>query len=661
MLLGAAAGGTLLLPAWARGASLHRTGPHAGADITPGFDEVRGPHAALTIAAGAYRVGGRTARAVAVNGSIPGPLVRLREGEQARLVVHNHLDEDSSIHWHGLLVPFQYDGVPGVSFPGIRPGESFTYEFPVRQSGTYWWHSHSGLQEQTGHYGPLIIDPAGPDPIRTDRDYVLLLSEFTPLHPHGIMARLKKGEAYFNEHQQSWTDDYPLSGADRRMWARMRMMPTDIADVSGATYTFLANGRGPADGAEFLFRPGERIRLRVINGSAMTFFNLRLPGLPMTVVAADGQAVRPVETDELQIGVAETYDLILEPGTAPAYTIVAEAMDRSGMAVAMLASRPGLRAPVPPLRKPPLLTMADMGMNHGPADQAGHSDARHGDAAHDDPALHAAGHGATIRQPMAHAPMDHASMDHASMDHRAMDHGAMDHGGHAGEADHAGMGPATMAPGIAADHGAADHGTAHHGAMNHGATGHGGMKMRDTSLLPPNVKVGPGLDMVSMAPVDKWDDPGVGLRDVDHRVLRYGQLIAHAPNPDARTPSRLLEIHLTGNMERYMWSFDGQTFSAVSDKPIRFAWNERVRMRLVNDTMMAHPIHLHGMFVELVNGAPAEYQPRKHTLTVQPGASATVDLTADEPGDWAFHCHLLYHMHAGMFQIVSVMPPQGAA
>ncbi|OJY70053.1 MAG: copper-binding protein [Sphingobium sp. 66-54] len=609
-LLGAA-GGALLLPAWARGADLH----HAG--IRPGFDEVRGPDLALTIAAGSYSVAGRTGHAVAVNGSIPGPLVRLREGEKARIVVHNLLPEDSSIHWHGLLLPFQYDGVPGVSFPGIGPGERFTYEFPVRQAGTYWWHSHSGLQEQTGHYGPLIIDPAGPDPIRADRDYVLLLSEFTPRHPHSIMAKLKKGEAYFNRQQQSWTDAYPMTGAERRMWARMRMMPTDISDVGGATYTFLANGRGPADGPEFLFRPGERIRLRVINGSAMTFFNLRLPGLPMTVVAADGQPVRPVATDEVQIGVAETYDLILEPGAAPAYAIVAEAMDRSGMAVAMLANASGLRVPVPPLRPPPLLTMADMGMNHG---EAGHEAAGHSEGDRGEGAGGMEGHG----HPVA-APADHAGPDHVDWSH---------------------------AGSMSADSGAAAPSASH---------GMAGMKMRDTTLLPPDVKLGPGIDMVSMMPVDKWDDPGVGLRDVPHRVLRYGQLIALTPGPDPRSPSRLLELHLTGNMERYMWSFDGEVFSAVSDKPIRFAWNERVRLRLVNDTMMAHPIHLHGMFVELVNGAPPGHQPRKHTLIVQPGASATVDLTADEPGDWAFHCHLLYHMHAGMFQIVTVMPPETAA
>ncbi|MDP4605358.1 MAG: multicopper oxidase domain-containing protein, partial [Erythrobacter sp.] len=308
-------------------------------------------------------------------------------------------------------------------------------------------------------------------------------------------------------------------------------------------------------------REGERIRLRIINGSAMTFFNLRIPGLPLTVIAADGQNVRPVEVDELQIGTAETYDIIIEPGAAEAYTIVAESMDRSGMALATLASRPGARAPIPPPRKPPLLDMGDMGMNHGDMGGGG-------------------GH----------------SMD--------------------------------------------------------------GMKMRDTLLLPPDVKVGPGIDMVSMAPVDKMGDPGLGLRDIEHRVLNYRMLSALEPNRDTRRPSRLLELHLTGNMERYMWSFDGQMYSAVSDVPIRFAWNERVRVKLVNNTMMAHPIHLHGMFFELVNGADAAHQPRKNVVIVQPGASAQFDLTANEPGDWAFHCHLLYHMHGGMMQTVTVMGPE---
>ncbi|GGN44104.1 multicopper oxidase PcoA [Novosphingobium indicum] len=587
----ALAGSAFAAPRWALGASLHDKA------IRPGFDEVGGAAINLTIGHGPRVVQGRRGHATAVNGTVPGPLVRLKEGQTATLNIHNTLDAETSIHWHGLLVPFQMDGVPGVSFPGIPAGGHFTATFPVRQSGTYWWHSHSGLQEQTGHYGPLVIDPAGPDPVSADRDYVLLLSEFTPMHPHTIFDKLKKGEHYFNYQVPSWTDRYPLTGAQRRMWGKMRMMPTDISDVTGSTYTYLANGRGPQEGMEFLFRPGERIRLRIINGSAMTFFNMRIPGLPMTVVAADGQNVRPVEVDEFQIGVAETYDVILEPGRSAAYSIVAEAMDRTGMALATLASQPGARAAVPPLRDPPLLTMADMGMNHG--------------------------------------KMDHGDMDHGKMDHGAMDHAAMGHQGM--DMDEQSGGAMTMDDDSGMD-------------MS-------GMPMRDTSLLPPDVKVGPGIDMVSMNPVDRMGEPGIGLDKVDHRTLDYRKLVALEPNPDTRVPTRLLELHLTGNMERYMWSFDGRKFSAVSDDPIRFANNERVRVRLVNDTMMAHPIHLHGHFFELVNGSEGAHQPRKHTVIVQPGGSAQFDLTANEPGDWAFHCHLLYHMHAGMFQIVTVTPP----
>jgi FtsP/CotA-like multicopper oxidase with cupredoxin domain len=558
LLIGAgAASAFAALPAWAQGHSMHRM--KGGAPIRAGFDEVSGSVIDLTVGQGPRVVQGRKSHGIAVNGSVPGPLIRLKEGTSVRLNVTNTLEEDTSIHWHGLLVPFHMDGVPGISFPGITPGQTFTYEFPVRQAGTYWYHSHSGLQEQLGHYGPLIIDPAGAEPADYDRDYILLLSDYTPLHPHAIMERLRKGENYFNYQQTSWSDDYRLSSADRRMWAEMRMMATDIADVTGSTYTYLANGRGPEEGLEYLFRPGERIRLRIINGSAMTFFNLRIPGLAMTVIAADGQNVKPVEVDEFQIGTAETYDVIVEPRAEEAYAIVAESMDRSGMALAMLASRPGARASVPALRDPPLLDMGDMGMNHG-------------------------------------------------------DHGA----GHSME----------------------------------------GMAMRDTTLLPPDVKTGPGIDMVAMAPVDKLGDPGLGLRDVPHRVLNYRMLSALEPNRDTRTPSRLLELHLTGNMERYMWSFDGEMYSAVSDKPIRFAWNERVRVKLVNNTMMAHPVHLHGMFFELVNGAEAAHQPRKNIVIVQPGASAQFDLTANEPGDWAFHCHLLYHMHGGMMQTVTVMGPE---
>ena len=550
-----AAASALPMPAWATGQSLS----HA----RKGFGEVSGKDIELAIGNHHFATGNRSGHAVAVNGTIPGPLVRLREGQRARLHVTNTLAEDSSIHWHGLLVPFQFDGVPGVSFPGIRPGERFTYDFPIRQSGTYWWHSHSGLQEQAGHYGPIIVESADPDP-RYDRDYVVLLSEFTPLHPHDIMRKLKVGEHYFQRDMLTASEG-TMPGAMRRMWGKMRMNPRDISDVTGSTYTFLVNGHGPQDDLQFAFVPGERVRLRVINGSAMTFFNLRIPGVPMTVIQADGQDVDEVEVDEFQIGVAETYDVIVSP-PAGSHAIVAEAMDRSGMGIASLTSHKGHIATPPPLRQIPTLTMADMGM---------------------------------------------------------MDHSA-----------HSGSGMASME------------------GMDH--------SMRDTSALPADVEAGPGVDMVAPMPMDRMDFPGLGLDTVSHRVLRYTDLRARGMNPH-REIDREMEIHLTGNMERYMWSFDGRKFTAVTDDPIRFGYDERVRVKLVNQTMMAHPIHLHGHFFELVNGADHMHQPLKHTVVVQPGGTATFDLTANEPGDWAFHCHLLYHMHAGMMQVVTVRPfPEGA-
>ena len=550
-----AAASALPMPAWAKGQSLS----HA----KKGFGEISGEDIELAIGNHHFATGNRSGHAVAVNGTIPGPLVRLREGQRARLHVTNTLAEDSSIHWHGLLVPFQFDGVPGVSFPGIRPGERFTYDFPIRQSGTYWWHSHSGLQEQAGHYGPIIVESADPDP-RYDRDYVVLLSEFTPLHPHDIMRKLKVGEHYFQRDMLTASEG-TMPGAMRRMWGKMRMNPRDISDVTGSTYTFLVNGHGPQDDLQFAFVPGERVRLRVINGSAMTFFNLRIPGVPMTVIQADGQDVDEVEVDEFQIGVAETYDVIVSP-PAGSHAIVAEAMDRSGMGIASLTSHKGHIATPPPLRQIPTLTMADMGM---------------------------------------------------------MDHSA-----------HSGSGMASME------------------GMDH--------SMRDTSALPADVEAGPGVDMVAPMPMDRMDFPGLGLDTVSHRVLRYTDLRARRMNPH-REIDREMEIHLTGNMERYMWSFDGRKFTAVTDDPIRFGYDERVRVKLVNQTMMAHPIHLHGHFFELVNGADHMHQPLKHTVVVQPGGTATFDLTANEPGDWAFHCHLLYHMHAGMMQVVTVRPfPEGA-
>ena len=560
-LLGAGIGGLAglglpgLLPAWARTGS---------AGLTPPHPTLTGEDIHLHVADSHFTVGGRTGHAVTINGVLPAPLIRLREGQNVRLHVHNMLAEDTSIHWHGLILPFHMDGVPGISFPGIRPKSVFTYEFPIKQNGTYWYHSHSGLQEQQGHYGPLVIDPKDADPVSYDREHVIVLSDWTFLHPHKIMEKVKQQGGYFNRQKQTVLGALGNDPAERMTpmerlaWGGMRMDPADISDVTGATYTYLINGHGPQENWTGLFKPGERVRLRFINASAMTIFNVRIPGLPMMIVQADGQNVRPVETDEFQISVAETYDAIVTPTEDKAYTLVAESIDRSGMGRATLAPRLGMEAAVPPLRPRPTLSMRDMGMG-------------------------------------------------------GMDHGGGNHGGH---------------------------------DMNH--------SMRDTSALPETVKAGAGLDMVSPMPVDRTADRPLGLEGEPHRVLTYHHLTPLVPFPDTRPPARRIDIHLTGNMERFMWSFDGQKLNEGLE-PIRLARNERVRVRLINNSMMNHPIHLHGHFFEVVTGMPGG-NPIKHTVNVMPGGIASFDLTADAPGDWAFHCHLLYHMHAGMMNVVKVRP-----
>ncbi|KRC81109.1 copper resistance system multicopper oxidase [Sphingomonas sp. Root241] len=573
MLRGAAlAGGGLAVstwfPAWAQTVS---------AGIVRPLPTLSGNDITLRIARMALVLDGRKSNAIGINGTVPAPLLRLREGQTVRLNVVNDLDEDSSIHWHGLLVPPQFDGVPGVSFPGIKPRSSFLYEFPLRQNGTYWYHSHSGLQEQLGHYGPIVIDPAGPDPVQYDREHVLVLADHSRISPQEIFRRMKVDPGHFNLQRQTLAG--LLSGRDQKLkdrldWGRMRMDPTDVLDVTGAAYTYVVNGHGPRDNWTGLFKLGERVRLRVINASAMTNFNVRIPGLPLTIVQADGQNVHPVEVEEFQIGVAETYDAIVTPAEDQAYTIVAEAVDRSGMARATLAPRPGMAGEVPPLRKRPIATMKDMGMDM--SNMSG---------------------------------MDHGSMQ--GMDHKAM----------------AGM-------------------------------GHGSMKMRDFSNAPL-VRKGPGVQTISPMPMDRTGEPGQGLEDAGHKVLVYKDLMALDRNPDVRAPSRSIDIHLTGNMERFMWSFDGEKMSDKHE-PIPFAEGERVRVNLINDTMMSHPIHIHGHFFELVTGH-GDHAPRKHTVLVQPGGKVTWDFTADAVGDWAFHCHLLYHMEAGMMRIVSVRPKGEAA
>ena len=566
--------------------------------------------------------------------------------------VVNDLDEDSSIHWHGLLVPPQHDGVPGISFPGIKPRSNYLYEFPIKQNGTYWYHSHSGLQEQLGHYGPIVIDPADEDPVKYDREHVIVLSDHSQMSPEAIFRKMKVNPGGFNFQKQTLVG--LLAGTDqtaeqRLMWGGMRMDPTDISDATGSIYTYLVNGHGPMDNWTALFTPGERVRLRFINASAMTTFNVRIPGLPMSIVQADGQNVIPVEVQEFQIGVAETYDAIVTPTEDRAFTLVGEAIDRSGMARATLAPRAGMSAAVPPLRERPLATMKDMGMGdmsmgHGGMGGMDMSGGMRGI----DPTAEQNPSAALATGAMAGGAATMGNMDHGAMpmDHSGM--AGMDHGAMAGQSGGmAGMDHSTMGGQSGAMAG-----------MDHGSMDMGSMSMRDFSNAP-QVKKGPGVQTISPMPMDRTGEPGQGLENVGHKVLVYRDLMALNRNPDVRAPSRSIDIHLTGNMERFMWSFDGEKMSEVHE-PIPFIEGERVRVNLINDSMMGHPIHIHGHFFELVTGH-GDRAPRKHTVIVQPGGKVTWDFTADAVGDWAFHCHLLYHMHAGMMRVVSVRPRGDAA
>ena len=500
--------------------------------------------------------------AVTVNDSVPAPTLRWREGDTVTLRVANRLQEETSIHWHGILLPANMDGVPGLSFNGIPPGETFTYRFTVRQAGTYWYHGHSAFQEQRGLYGALVIEPRDPEPFRYDRDHVVMLSDWTDENPDRVFTKLKKQSDYYNYKRRTLVDfvrDARRRGfgdtfSDRLAWGDVRMNPTDIADVTGATYTYLMNGHAPAGNWTGLFQPGERVRLRFINGSAMSYFDVRLPGLKMTVVAADGQYVHPVTVDEFRIGTAETVDVIVEPSGQDAVTIFAQSLDRSGYACGTLAVRVGLQAPIPDLDPRPLLTMADMG------------------------------------------------------------HGGMGRDAHAG----------------------------------HDMRAMGGSAMQSH---PPSERRNPLVDMQTMSPASRLDDPGIGLRGNGRRVCTYSDLRSLFVDPDGREPDRTVELHLTGHMERFVWSFDGVKFSDA--EPVRLSYGERLRVVLVNDTMMSHPIHLHGMWSD-VEDDDGRFQLRKHTVDMPPWTKRSFRVRADALGRWAFHCHLLYHMEAGMFREVRV-------
>ena len=612
--------------------------PPVWAISSPGQPHVlAGTQFDLDIGQTPINVTGRTRTATLINGTLPGPILRWREGDDVTLRVANKLHAQTSIHWHGILLPSNMDGVPGLSFDGIDPGETFTYRFKVKQHGTYWYHSHSAMQEQTGVYGPLIIDAKDPEPFKYDRDYVVMLSDWTDEDPQRVKAKLKKQSNYYNFHQRTITDffrDVKTQGwratiADRKMWAEMRMSPTDLADVSAYTYTYLMNGQAPNGNWTGLFRPGERIRLRFINGSAMTYFDVRIPGLKMTVVAADGQYVNPVSVDEFRIAVAETYDVIVEPANTSAYTIFAQSMDRTGFARGTLAVREGMAAEVPSPDPRPLLTMDDMGMggmDHGAM-----------------PGMEMSSTGDGAIQTMDGTP---------AADHSAMP--GMEMSSMSGETlqtmnDTPATDPGAM-PGMDGMSGSATSTAAGMSGMDHGAMS--GMGAMGAMQSHPTTENGnPLVDAQAMSPTPRLSDPGIGLRNNGRRVLTYADLKSAFPDPDGREPTRTIELHLTGHMEKFAWSFDGVKFSDA--KPIHLKYGERVRLVLVNDTMMSHPIHLHGMWSDLED-EDGKFMVRKHTIDIAPGSKRSYRVTADALGRWAYHCHLLFHMETGMFREVRV-------
>ncbi len=530
----------------------------------------------LTIERRPATVAQRPSRPITINGSFPGPLIRLKEGKEAVIKVVNRMDEPTSVHWHGILLPYQMDGVPGVVFPGIPPGGSFTYRFPVRQAGTYWYHSHTGLQEQLGHYGPLICEPRQKEPFDWDREHIVLLSDWTFEEPEAVLMHLKKWEGYYNYHKRTIVDlfrDIGQKGLSktikmRSMWARMRMNPRDIADVTGATYTYLINGMGPEEGHVLPFRPGERIRLRIINASASTYFDLAIPGLKMTVVQADGQNVSPVPVDELRIAVAETYDVLVEPDGKEAYAIFAAAMDRSGFALASLSSDPVLKAKPPALGPVPEREIMGMTMMGSAAMQG-------------DMAEKGAGH--EMKKGMPDSPCGDCT-------------------------------PST------------------------------------TEDFP----FGPDAAMIVREPKCMIGQPGLGLPSrKGAKALCYSDLKALDPMKEKEIDRRI-EIHLTGNMERFIWkmfAWDGRAWSSKFHQLLDFPLSSRIEIVFVNHTMMDHPIHLHGMWMRLANGHD-ELAPKKHTINIKPAEKLCVQVDADAFGNWAFHCHILYHMHTGMFRVV---------
>ena len=569
----------------------------------------------LVIAKETVNITGEPLNRITINGSIPGPTLEFTDGDEAVIHVTNTMKVDSSVHWHGLLLPGMMDGVPGFNgYPGIKPGETFTYRFNIRQDGTYWYHAHSMVQEQDGHYGSIIIHPKSGNAEQVDRDYVVLLSDFHQDEGMTIMSNLKKSSEYYVYVRRTLGDFFSSVKEDgfgkawknAKMWGQMRMLPTDLADISD--YTFLVNGKTPDQNWTGLFKAGEKIRLRFINASAMSFYDVRIPGLEMKVVSADGQPVEPVMVDEFRFGVSETYDVIVQPSRNKAYSIVAESIDRTGFALATLAPHEGMRGALPAHRPMSLLTMADMGHDMHGMDHGMHSD-------HDMQAMDHSSHSDHDMQAMdhsSHSDHDMQAMNHSS--HSEHDMQAMDHGNHS------------------------DHDI--HG-MDHSYTDHAPVTTNPTNA--------PAADFETGVPGSGWANAHT---PDGHKALSYKDLRYLGTQQDLRMPEREIVLRLGGNMERYIWTLNDKKYE--DSGPINLEYGERVRLTFINSTMMAHPMHLHGMFVQLENGQPMSKLPNKHTVIVAPGDTYSVLLTADEAGEWAFHCHLLYHMMAGMMNKVVV-------
>ncbi|CAI3103986.1 copper resistance system multicopper oxidase [Acinetobacter baumannii] len=560
----------------------------------------------LTIAEQTVNITGKPLKRITVNGKFVAPLLEFEEGDDAVIRVHNKLkNQDSSIHWHGLILPGIMDGVPGFNkFDGIAPNKTYEYKFKVRQNGTYWYHSHSKGQEQDGLYGPLVIYPKNKVPLtageKADRDYVVLLSDFHNSTSGQIMSNLKKEADYYQNRRETVFDVFrqikrdglKATWKDRSMWNQMRMLKTDMSDVTN--YTFLMNGKTPEQNWTGNFKAGEKVRLRFINASAMSLFDVRIPNLKMTVVSADGQPVKPVPVDEFRIGTAETYDVIVEPKQA-SYQIEAESIDRSGFSIGTLHDEntsPVKNIMMPTPRPRALLTMEDMGMNHDMSSMEG------------------MGHDMSSMKGMGHDMSSMKGMDHDMSSMKGMDHDMSSMEG-----------------------------------MGHDMSSMKGMGHDMSSMK------GMGHDMSSKTMGSSGSDEVVygwanASTPAGLKALQYSDLQSLTPQKDTRAPEREIEIRLGGNMERYIWTINGKKFNET--EPFKVKYGERIRLKFVNDSMMAHPMHLHGMFMQLENGQDPSNMPNKHTVIVPPGKTVTTLLTADELGEWAIHCHLLYHMSAGM-------------